>query len=94
MAYKRNPISSEGICSLSRFVMKNAQNASQTASVHRLERSLDDSANRRLTMLESFMATDAILILLQNVTRGIVKNEPIIQKNMVAKMLFIATETS
>ena len=71
MAYKRNPMRSERICSLARFVMSMEQNAAQTIAVQWLERTLDDSANRRLSLPQSFLATDAVLILCQNVTSGL-----------------------
>ena len=68
MAYKRNPMRSERICSLARFVMSLESSAANTVAVQWLERTLDDSANRRLTLPQAFLATDAVLILCQNVT--------------------------
>ena len=82
MAYKQNPMRSERICSLSRFVMATSLNASMTASTQWLERTLDDSANRRLSLPEAFLATDAVLRLMANICSGIVVHE---QAN--AKML-------
>ena len=78
MAYKRNPMRSERICSLSRYLMVNALNAPLTASVQWMERTLDDSANRRISMPEGFLCADAILRLVQNVTDGLHVNEKVI----------------
>ena len=72
MAYKRNPMRSERICSLARFVMSLEASAAQTAAVQWFERTLDDSANRRLALPQAFLATDAVLILCQNVAGGLV----------------------
>ena len=72
MAYKRNPMRSERICSLARFVTSLESSAAKRPSVQWLERTLDDSANRRLTLPQAFLATDAVLILCQNVTAGLV----------------------
>ena len=68
MAYKRNPMRSERICSLARYLMADAMNAPMTASTQWMERTLDDSANRRISMPEGFLCADAILRLAQNVT--------------------------
>ncbi len=92
MAYKRNPMRSERICSLSRYVMVNAQNAAMTASVQWLERTLDDSANRRISLPEGFLAVDAILNLLLNVTDGLKVYPAVIRKNLMEQMPFMATE--
>lgn len=92
MAYKRNPMRSERICSLSRYLMTDALNAHMTASVQWLERTLDDSANRRISMPEGFLCCDAILRLLQNVSDGLVVNEKIIEKTVKEYLPFIATE--
>lgn len=92
MAYKRNPMRSERICSLARYVMADAQNAPMTASVQWMERTLDDSANRRIALPEAFLATDAILRLVQNVADGLVVNEKIIAKNLNEFLPFMATE--
>ncbi len=92
MAYKRNPMRSERICSLARYVMADAQNAPMTASVQWMERTLDDSANRRIALPEAFLATDAILRLMQNVADGLVVNEKIITKNLNEFLPFMATE--
>ena len=92
MAYKRNPMRSERICSLARYLIADAANAPMTASVQWLERTLDDSANRRISMPEGFLCADAILRLAQNVTSGIVVNEKIVEKTVMEYLPFIATE--
>ena len=92
MAYKRNPMRSERICSLARYLMTDAMNAHMTASVQWLERTLDDSANRRISMPEGFLCADAILRLAQNVTDGLHVNEKIIDKTVREYMPFMATE--
>ena len=92
MAYKRNPMRSERICSLARYLMADAMNAPMTASTQWLERTLDDSANRRISMPEGFLCADAILRLTQNVTDGLHVNEKIIEKTVREFMPFMATE--
>ena len=92
MAYKRNPMRSERICSLSRYLMADAMNAPMTASTQWLERTLDDSANRRISMPEAFLCADAVLRLCINVTDGVRVNEKIIEKNVREFLPFIATE--
>ena len=92
MAYKRNPMRSERICSLARYLMADAANAPMTASTQWLERTLDDSANRRISMPEGFLCADAILRLAQNVTDGLRVNEKIIEKTVQEYLPFIATE--
>ena len=92
MAYKRNPMRSERICSLARYLMADAMNAPMTASVQWLERTLDDSANRRISMPEGFLCADAILRLAQNVTDGLHVNEKIVEKTVREYLPFIATE--
>jgi adenylosuccinate lyase len=92
MAYKRNPMRSERICSLSRYIISDVTNAAMTASTQWLERTLDDSANRRISMPEGFLCTDAILRLCQNVTDGLHVNEKIIEKTVREYLPFIATE--
>ncbi|MBP3304378.1 MAG: adenylosuccinate lyase [Oscillospiraceae bacterium] len=92
MAYKRNPMRSERICSLSRYLMADAMNAPMTASAQWLERTLDDSANRRISMPEGFLCADAILRLAQNVTDGLHVNEKIVDKAVREYLPFIATE--
>ncbi len=92
MAYKRNPMRSERICSLSRYLMADAMNAPMTASTQWLERTLDDSANRRISMPEGFLCADAVLRLAQNVTNGLHVNEKIVEKTVREYLPFIATE--
>lgn len=92
MAYKRNPMRSERICSLSRYLMVDALNAPFTASTSWMERTLDDSANRRISMPEGFLCADAILRLCQNVTNGIHVNEKIVDRTVREYLPFIATE--
>ena len=92
MAYKRNPMRCERICSLSRYLMADAMNAPMTASAQWLERTLDDSANRRISLPEGFLCADAVLRLAQNVTDGLHVNEKIIEKTVREYLPFIATE--
>ena len=92
MAYKRNPMRCERICSLSRYLMADALNAPMTASTQWLERTLDDSANRRISMPEGFLCADAILRLAQNVTDGLHVNEKIVERAVREYLPFIATE--
>ena len=92
MAYKRNPMRSERICSLSRYLMADAMNAPMTASVQWMERTLDDSANRRISMPEGFLCADAIIRLSQNVTDGLHVNEKIVEKTINEYLPFMATE--
>ena len=92
MAYKRNPMRCERICSLARYLMADAMNAPMTASTQWLERTLDDSANRRIALPEGFLCADAILRLAQNVTTGLHVNERVIEKTVKEYLPFIATE--
>ena len=92
MPYKRNPMRSERICSLSRYLMADAQNAAMTASTQWLERTLDDSANRRISMPEGFLCADAILRLMTNVTDGLHVNEKIVDRTVREYLPFISTE--
>jgi adenylosuccinate lyase len=92
MAYKRNPMRSERICSLARFLMSLSANAAQTAAVQWLERTLDDSANRRLTIPQAFLAADAILNLAANVAAGLVVYPKTIAAAVAAELPFMATE--
>ena len=92
MAYKRNPMRCERICSLSRYLMADAMNAPMTASVQWLERTLDDSANRRISMPEGFLCADAILRLCRNVTDGLHVNEKVVERAVREYLPFIATE--
>ncbi|MBP3210243.1 MAG: adenylosuccinate lyase [Oscillospiraceae bacterium] len=92
MPYKRNPMRCERICSLARYLITDAMNAPLTASAQWLERTLDDSANRRISMPEGFLCADAILRLAQNVTKGLRVNEKMISKAVNEFLPFIATE--
>ena len=92
MAYKRNPMRCERICSLARYLMADALNAPMTAAVQWMERTLDDSANRRISLPEGFLAADAILRLAQNVTDGLRVNEKIVAEAVKAYLPFMATE--
>jgi adenylosuccinate lyase len=92
MAYKRNPMRSERIAALARFVLSLEPNANQTHAVQYFERTLDDSANRRLVIPESFLATDAILVLMQNVTRGLEVHPARIRRRVDDELPFMATE--
>ena len=92
MAYKRNPMRCERICSLSRYLMVEAMNAPLTASAQWLERTLDDSANRRLALPEAFLCADAILRLARNVSAGLRVNEKIVERAVREYLPFIATE--
>ena len=92
MPYKRNPMRSERICSLARYLMNDAANASATASSQWLERTLDDSANRRIAIPEGFLCADAIIRLAKNVTSGLVVNEKVIEKALRDFLPFFATE--
>jgi adenylosuccinate lyase len=92
MAYKRNPMRSERIAALARFVLSLEPNANQTHAVQYFERTLDDSANRRLAIPESFLATDAILVLMQNVVRGLEVHPARIRRRVEDELPFMATE--
>ena len=92
MAYKRNPMRCERICSLSRYLMADAANAPMTASAQWLERTLDDSANRRISLPEGFLCADAVLRLVQNVTNGLRVNEKIVDRTIREYLPFLATE--
>ncbi len=92
MAYKRNPMRSERICALARFVMSLQSSPAMTASTQWMERTLDDSANRRLVIPQSFLAIDASLVLMQNVADGLVVYPKTIERNLNAELPFMATE--
>ncbi len=92
MAYKRNPMRSERISALSRYIISLPTNAAMTASTQWLERTLDDSANRRIVMGEAFLATDAVLELLLNVIDGIVVYKKVIEKHIAEELPFMSTE--
>ncbi len=92
MAYKRNPMRAERIGGLARFVMALPANAAQTVAGQWLERTLDDSANRRLSLPEGFLATDAVLILAGNIAAGLEVRPDVIRRHVAAQMPFMATE--
>ena len=92
MAYKRNPMRSERIASLSRYVMIDALNPAITSATQWFERTLDDSANKRISIAEGFLATDGILDLCMNVTNGLVVYDKVITKHLMAELPFMATE--
>lgn len=92
MAYKRNPMRAERMTSLARFVIELEGNAWHTAATQWLERTLDDSANRRLVIPEAFLATDAILVLATNVAAGVEVREAVIARHVSDQMPFLATE--
>ena len=92
MAYKRNPMRSERIASLSRYVMVDALNPAITSATQWFERTLDDSANKRLSIPEGFLAIDGILDLCLNVVDGLVVYPKVIEKHMLAELPFMATE--
>ena len=92
MAYKRNPMRSERICSLARFVISLQSSPANTLATQWMERTLDDSANRRLVLPQAFLAVDAVLIILNNVADGLVVYPKIIAKHLNAELPFMATE--
>lgn len=92
MAYKRNPMRCERICSLARHLMTLANNGTQTCATQWLERSLDDSANRRITLAEAFLTADAVAGILQNVFEGMVVYPKTIEKHIMEELPFMATE--
>lgn len=93
MAYKRNPMRSERICGLARFLSSLQSSAGQTLATQWMERTLDDSSNRRLVLPQAFLAADAILILLENVVNGLVVYEQVALQNLRAELPFMATES-
>lgn len=92
MAYKRNPMRSERIASLARFVISLEGNANQTHAVQYFERTLDDSANRRIVIPESFLATDAILLLMANIADGLEVHSAVIRRRLADEIPFMVTE--
>jgi adenylosuccinate lyase len=92
MAYKRNPMRSERICSLARLVLSLQTSPAMTASAQWLERTLDDSANRRIVLPQAFLAIDAVLILYQNIAEGLVVYPKVVEKNLRSELPFMATE--
>ncbi len=92
MAYKRNPMRCERMAGISRYLLNLVQNAAFTAADQWLERTLDDSSNRRLTLAEGFLAADSVARLAANVTAGLVVNEPVVRRRLTAELPFMATE--
>ena len=92
MAYKRNPMRAERMCSIARFAMALPAAATQTAATQWLERTLDDSAVRRMVLPQAFLAVDALLTLYLNVVPGLVVNPPVIARHVAAELPFMATE--
>ena len=92
MAYKRNPMRCERICALARYVIADAQNPAMTAGAQWLERTLDDSANRRISIPEAFLAVDGILTLYANVVSGLCVYPKVIEKHLIAELPFMASE--
>ena len=92
MPYKRNPMRSERICSLARYVMTDALNPAITASCQWFERTLDDSANKRIAVAEAFLAVDAILKIFLNVASGLLVYPKVIEKRVMSELPFMATE--
>ena len=92
MAYKRNPMRCERICSLARYVIVDAGNPAVTAATQWFERTLDDSANKRISVPEAFLAVDAILNIYENVSAGLVVHEKVIEKHILEELPFMASE--
>lgn len=92
MAYKRNPMRSERLCSLARFAMSAPLNAAMTASTQWFERTLDDSANKRIVIAQAFLAVDGLLKLYMNITENLVVYDKVIAKHVAAELPFMATE--
>lgn len=93
MPYKRNPMRAERICALSRHAITLAQDPAFTAATQWLERTLDDSANRRVAVPDAYLCIDGVLVLVENVSRGLVVNPKVIRKNLEEHLPFLATET-
>lgn len=92
MPYKRNPMRCERICSLARYVIADAANPAYTAATQWFERTLDDSANKRVSIPEAFLAIDAILNIYENVASGLVVHEKVIEKHIMEELPFMASE--
>ena len=92
MPYKRNPMRCERICSLARYVMVDAQNPAITSATQWFERTLDDSANKRISVPEAFLAVDAILNIYENVCAGLVVHEKVIRRHIMEELPFMASE--
>lgn len=93
MPYKRNPMRAERICALARHVIVLAQDPAFTAATQWLERTLDDSANRRLSVPDAFLALDGCLVLLENIAGGLIVNPEVVRRNLAEHLPFMATET-
>ena len=92
MPYKRNPMRSERICALGRYVISDVMNPAITTATQWFERTLDDSANKRLSVPEAFLSVDAILEIYQNITAGLVVHEKVIEKHIMEELPFMASE--
>src|SRR5205823_8927431 len=92
MAYKRNPMRAERMCGLARFVSSLAVSAAGTAATQWLERTLDDSVNRRLTLPQAFLGADGVLRLALNISNGLVVNREVIARNVEQALPYMATE--
>ncbi len=92
MPYKRNPMRCERICALSRYILADMLNPAITSSTQWFERTLDDSANKRLSVPEAFLACDAVLRIVQNVTSGMIVHEKVIRKHIMEELPFMASE--
>lgn len=92
MPYKRNPMRSERCCSIARHLMSLVNNALQTAATQWMERTLDDSANRRITLSEAFLSGDVILMTLQNITEGMIVYPNVIARHIDQELPFMASE--
>ena len=92
MPYKRNPMRCERICSLARYVIADAANPAYTAATQWFERTLDDSANKRISIPEAFLAVDAILNIYENVASGLVVHEKVIERHILEELPFMASE--
>ena len=92
MPYKRNPMRCERICSLARYVIVDAGNPAVTAATQWFERTLDDSANKRISVPEAFLAVDAILNIYRNVASGLVVHPKVIEKHVLEELPFMASE--
>lgn len=92
MPYKRNPMRSERCCSIARHLMTLVNNTLHTAATQWMERTLDDSANRRITLAEAFLSADVILMILHNITHGLVVNRKVIERHVAQELPFMASE--
>lgn len=92
MPYKRNPMRSERCCSVARHLMVLVNNALHTAATQWMERTLDDSANRRLALSEAYLSADSILMTLQNITEGLVVYPKVIARHVEQELPFMSTE--